>query len=456
KPKLELNTNSILAYVADLYVRRHVETVFRDGFLPVAPLKVTDTAREQQRQLMVPTNSEERKRLYEIAMLLSPSSGCEKPVLVIGSQAVLHPTLVPEMVKAIEYLNVPCFLSGMARGLLGSKHPLQYRHERGSALKDCDCVVLCGVSVDFRLDYGKRIHKKAKLIMVNLSSEKLSQNSDLRKKDITLQADAQIFLIQLAEMAKQLQIRSDFKNWKKKLAANEEKKEDKIDANAKEKSPTSPNSTTFVHPIRCCRALDQVIDEDSFVIADGGDFVGTASYIVRPRKPLRWLDPGAFGTLGCGAGFAMGVKALQFQFFFILSTQHIRERVVCCANKNHSPESEVWILFGDGSFGWSVMELDTFRRMKLPVIAVIGNDACWSQMYRDQIRLFKDPVATELEYTHYEQVAQGFGCAGILVQNESELLPSFKKAKELAKKGTPVVVNVMISKSTFREGSISL
>jgi len=163
------------------------------------------------------------------------------------------------------------------------------------------------------------------------------------------------------------------------------------------------SDVSFVHPIRCCRALDEVIDDDSFVVADGGDFVGTASYIVRPRRPLRWLDPGAFGTLGCGAGFGMGVKALY-------------------------PESEVWILFGDGSFGWSVMELDTFRRMKLPIIVVIGNDACWSQMYRDQVRLFGDPVATELEYTHYEQVAQGFGCEGILIKHESELIPGFKKS----------------------------
>ena len=46
--------------------------------------------------------------------------------------------------------------------------------------------------------------------------------------------------------------------------------------------------------------IDAGLPDDSIIVADGGDFVGTASYIVRPRGPLEWLDPGAFGTLGCG------------------------------------------------------------------------------------------------------------------------------------------------------------
>ncbi len=94
-----------------------------------------------------------------------------------------------------------------------------------------------------------------------------------------------------------------------------------------------------------CRAIDAALDDDSVIVADGdilslslsfsvspllrvalcsfllrdplgmsslrvllagGDFVGTASYIVRPRRPLSWLDPGVFGTLGVGGGFLMG------------------------------------------------------------------------------------------------------------------------------------------------------
>ena len=62
--------------------------------------------------------------------------------------------------------------------------------------------------------------------------------------------------------------------------------------------------------------------------------------LLRPRGPLRWLDPGAFGTLGVGGGFALGAKLCR-------------------------PDSEVWVVYGDGSLGYSVAEFDTFTRHKV-------------------------------------------------------------------------------------------
>jgi thiamine pyrophosphate-dependent acetolactate synthase large subunit-like protein len=73
-----------------------------------------------------------------------------------------------------------------------------------------------------------------------------------------------------------------------------------------------------------------------------------------------------------------------------------------------------------------------------------------------QVRLLHDPVATELAYTHYEQVAQGFGAEGILVTANEQVVPALKRAKELFRAGKSVLINVQISRSAFREGSISL
>jgi len=44
----------------------------------------------------------------------------------------------------------------------------------------------------------------------------------------------------------------------------------------------------------------------------------------------------------------------------------------------------VWLVWGDGSAGYSIAEFDTFARHKVPVIALIGNDACWTQIAREQ------------------------------------------------------------------------
>jgi thiamine pyrophosphate-dependent acetolactate synthase large subunit-like protein len=153
---------------------------------------------------------------------------------------------------------------------------------------------------------------------------------------------------------------------------------------------------------------------------------------VQPRQPLAWLDPGVFGTLGVGGGFAVAAKALR-------------------------PNSEVWILFGDGSSAWSLSEVDTMVRHGLPCIVLIGNDAAWQQMHRDQVRLLQDPVASELLFTRYDIVGQGYGAAGFLVERECDVAATLREAKRVAREEKrPVVVNAFLVKSAFREGSISL
>jgi len=102
---------------------------------------------------------------------------------------------------------------------------------------------------------------------------------------------------------------------------------------------------------------------------------------LRPRGPLCWLDPGAFGTLGVGCGFALGAKLCK-------------------------PESQVWILFGDGACGFSLIEFDTFVRHNIPVIGVVGNDACWTQMLRGQMEFFQDDVGCNLALTHYQNAVK--------------------------------------------------
>jgi acetolactate synthase-1/2/3 large subunit len=138
-----------------------------------------------------------------------------------------------------------------------------------------------------------------------------------------------------------------------------------------------------------------------------------------------------FGTLGVGAGFAIGARLCR-------------------------PNSEIWVLLGDGAAGWSLSEFDTLVRHHLPVIAVVGNDAGWTQIAREQIKLLKDDVATVLARTDYHRVVEGFGAEGILVKHPAELRPALDRAKALASEGRPVLVNVWLDKTDFREGSISM
>ena len=104
---------------------------------------------------------------------------------------------------------------------------------------------------------------------------------------------------------------SKFKSWASELKRLEVEKERKNQAKAREVvlGRGQKRSESLINPLALLGSLESELPEKSILVADGGDFVATASYVVRPRGPLTWLDPGAYGTLGVGAGFCIGVKS---------------------------------------------------------------------------------------------------------------------------------------------------
>jgi thiamine pyrophosphate-dependent acetolactate synthase large subunit-like protein len=345
-------------------------------------------------------------------------AGAERPLVLVGSQAVMRPELADPLARALGALGAPVYLSGMARGLLPPAHPLLLRHARRAALREADLVLLAGVPCDFRLDYGRQIPRSARVIAANLSRAEARLN---RRPAITAVGDVAGFLIALAAAGAP---RPAWDAWLAALSARDAARADDIRRRA-----ALPGR--FVNPLAVCQAVEAAADDDSVFVLDGGDFAATASYILTPRGPLRHLDPGVFGTLGVGAGFGLGAKL-------------------------HRPGAEVWIIYGDGAAAYSLAEFDTFVRHGLPVIAVVGNDAGWTQIAREQRELLGDDVGTVLRHTDYDVVARGYGGAGFRVAQPADLAPALADAKAAARSGTPALVNVLIDPSDFRKGSVSL
>ncbi|MGL6109503.1 MAG: thiamine pyrophosphate-binding protein [Rubrivivax sp.] len=346
----------------------------------------------------------------------------ERPLMVIGSQAVVQAAEADKLAASVARLGIPVYLSGMARGLLGRDHPLQMRHQRRNALRESDCVLLAGVPCDFRLDYGKHVRRSATLIAANRSAKDARLN---RRPDVAALGDAGAFIQSLAQALPEngaLQPRRA--GWCDSLRKRDAEREAEIDTQAAAQG-------AYVNPLAFFRTLEAEAGDNAVFVADGGDFVATASYVLHPRTPLSWLDPGAFGTLGVGAGFALGAALAR-------------------------PDSEVWIVWGDGACGWGLAEFDSLVRQRIPVIAVVGNDAGWTQIAREQVKMLHDDVATVLARTAYHEVVAGFGAEGLLVQRADQVRPALRRARELARQGKPVLVNVWLDKTEFREGSLSM
>ncbi len=363
--------------------------------------------------------------LEEVRAAAKALRAARRPVMVIGSQAMALPGEARAIAGAVESLGVPVYLSGMARGLLGAKHRLQLRHARKAALKRADLVLLAGVPCDFRLDYGAHIGRKAVYIAANRSEEEMHKN---RRPQIAAPGDAGRFLQALARALRgpgEPGDRTDT-DWLRELRAADDKRDAEI---AEQASGAGDDAT--VSPLDLFRRLEATLPNDSVLVADGGDFVATGSYILRPRGPLSWLDPGVFGTLGVGAGFALGAKLVR-------------------------PDAEIWIIYGDGSVGYSLAEFDTFVRHKIPVIALVGNDASWAQIARDQVEILGDAVGTELRRTDYHTAAAGFGGVGIELRSPERIDAVLSEARAAAKAGNPVLINAHLLRTDFRKGSMSM
>lgn len=397
---------SFTARLIRLYLKWHVAKLFR-GAAQIA-IPVPEEAPPQD----VPA-----RLLMRIAAAIGKA---ERPLILAGSQVMRDPRVADEVRSALEKLGIPVYLSGMARGLLGEKHPLQYRQKRKEALRECDLVILLGVPADFRLNYGAHINRRAYHINVNLDRRDLKKN---KRPHIAAQADAASLLIRLAAVGASADTRR-IAAWRQTLSEREAAREAEIRKSASEKMK-------LINPVDFLLKAAPLLSRKTILVADGGDFVATSAYTLRPGGPLTWLDPGVFGTLGVGAGFALGAKVAR-------------------------PDHDVVILYGDGSAGYSIMEFDTFVRHKLPVGAIIGNDACWTQIYRDQVEFLKDDVACMLDYSRYDEVAKTFGGSGMTISKPAQIKSGLNALRSSLKKKRPFLLNVLIGRSEFRKGSISM
>jgi acetolactate synthase-1/2/3 large subunit len=305
-----------------------------------------------------------------------------------------------------ETARLPVLASGLGRGLLPADHPLAISRARPTALSQADLVVVAGTPLDFRLSFGRL--GAARVVHLADSPEQLARHVPLAGA-----ASGDLALV-LAGVAADLGRRGDASPserdaWLERLRGAELKQ--RHDERALLGSDASP-----IHPARIYGELRRRLDSDAVVIGDGGDFVSFAGRYVDSYQPGRWLDAGAFGCLGTGCGYAIAARLAH-------------------------PTAQVVLLVGDGALGFSAMDFDTLVRLKLPVLAVCGNNGVWALEKHPQERLYGRSVAADLRPgTRYDRVVEALGGHGELVTRPEEIGPALDRA--LAS-GLPALVNIL-------------
>ncbi|HMD94892.1 MAG TPA: acetolactate synthase [Trebonia sp.] len=335
-----------------------------------------------------------------IAALLGAA---RRPVLVLGSDVWLGGAERAAR-QAAEALRLPVVTNGQARGVLPGGHELLVSRARSLALTQADLVIVAGVPLDFRLRYGSfgPAEAPAKVVHVADAPGMLAGHCPLAA---TAAGDLTAFFTALAGEARP----APDQDWLPRLQAAVRLA---LDADA----PLLASDAEPVHPVRVYGELLRVLDDDAVVIGDGGDFVSFAGRHVEPRKPGRWLDPGPFGCLGTGLGYAAAARLAH-------------------------PSAQVVLLLGDGAAGLSLMDADTLVRHNLPVVMICGNNGAWGLEKGPMRAVYGYDVAADLRPgTRYDDVVRALGGAGELVTSARQLGPALHRAFT---SGVPYLINVV-------------
>lgn len=341
-----------------------------------------------------------------------------QPVAVVGTGA--YWSGAEQALDALTGLmGMPVYLNGMARGLLGRHHPYQIYANRKEALRAADLVLLIGVDLDFRFNFGQTgtFHDDAVIVQIDADGSRIGRN-----RDVTLGVTGDIRLL-LEALAEQSSLFEPLR-WQRWLEALRDKDRAR-QARMREMAHTSGRP---VHPMQFVQVVAEFLDEDATVVGDGGDIVSMFASGFHPGGPGRWMDPGPFGCLGVGAPFAIGARLRR-------------------------PDTQIAVIFGDGSFGFNGFEYDSAVRQNLPFVGVIGNDGAWGEMRTFHEDLFGDADMTGQylsQKTGYEKVVEGLGGHGERVEDAAQIRPALERA---FKAGVPALVNVILDPSFRRANS---
>ena len=357
------------------------------------------------------------KKLGDILM------NSKSPAMLVGSQVFMsrgHQAAI-DLARS---LNIALYMNGASRGILPPGDPHYFNRTRSSAFKKADVIVIAGTPFDFRMGYGKRISNDATLIHIDQDYRTVGKNRDI---SIGLAGDPGAILEAVhKEVASNKKNGSENrKSWLDELRSEEIERTEKL-------MPMFKSEESPIHPYRLAWEINEFLTEETIYIGDGGDIVTISAQAVQPRSPGNWMDPGALGSLGVGTGFAMAAGLAN-------------------------PDKEVVCLYGDGSFGMTVFDMETANRFGAPYIAIVGNNSHMNQIRYGQITKYGEErgnIGNKLGDVPFSGFAEMLGGYGAEIREPQEIQPALQKARESVKStGKSAVINVWVNPDEYAPGT---
>lgn len=341
--------------------------------------------------------------------------GVSRPVVITGRGARSSTVSLNNLLNATGALYLD---TQESRGLVAEEHPSVVSAVRGTVMREADLVVTLGRKLDYQLGYGSRaVFPNARFLRI---ADNIDELRDGRRGEIEVFATPNLACDAIVEVAGNRESKTD-RAWAKNMRAKHLERSTKL---VEKMATEKPGADGLMHPYRLLAAVRNWIDDDSIVIADGGDILSFARICLPART---YLDAGVFGCLGVGIPFAVAAS-------------------LAC------PSRKVIGIIGDGAFGFNGMELDTALRHGARAVFVIANNGGWNIERIDQIQNYGGRIqGSELRFSNYAAMARSLGLYAERIYDPGKLPSALTRAFDRA----PALLDVLVTRDAVSPDAVS-
>lgn len=336
----------------------------------------------------------------------------ERPVLIAGEECWWSGA-GEALNRFVESTDIPVFTVRAARGLLPDDHPLcmgrfdPLSPAASLALAEADVALIVGARLDASLGGGD-FHAGAAVVRVHGDEAGLALG---RAADIAVVTSPRVVLGTLNTVGLP---RLATTKWVTRLR-------EAVESRTKEIERRAGISSWPLHPGRLVAEVARALPLNAIVCVDAGEFALWALDGIPALAPasLHSSSSSAMGASGMGLPWAIGMKIA-------------------------APDRPVVALVGDGSFGFTAIEIETAARHDAPVGVIVGNDGGWGIIRHMQQALHGRALSSDLPVAPYEMLAEFAGAVGDRVETPRQAAIAITNALAAV---SPSVVNAIIDRN---------
>jgi len=347
----------------------------------------------------------------KINLIAKEISKAKNPIIICGG-AIKNSFAEKELKKLVEKLNIVLATSVTGKGTLEDSHPncLGVVGSNGGSLytrevlKKSDLVIFIGCRAgSVTTEKWQYPSSKSKIIHIDIDAHVIGANY---KTHISLVADAKKSLIELNKKIKKNNFNGD-----KIIKATKKKKFTEFNKLCKEEKG-------LIKPERIVKEINSVMPDNTYIVVDPGTPCPYFSAYYNFKKSGRYFVTNrAHGALGYALPASIGVQIGR-------------------------PKNKVVSVMGDGSFGFAVGELETAKRLSLPIIFVVISNSVYGWIKAGQKSSFnKRYYSVDFSRTDHAKVASSYGIKAWTVKKPKELKKIISEAIKY-KKG-PCLIDII-------------